>query len=110
MTDAERKLWRALRGGRFHGLSFRRQAPMGRYVADFVSHVRMLVIELDGGQHGEDAHAAADKERDAWIASRGYRVLRFWNNDVTENLDGVLEAIAETLRAGSSVRAGGGKD
>ncbi len=70
---------------------------MGRYVADFVCHEQRLVIELDGGQHSEAEHEATDAERDAWLASRGYRVLRFWNNDVMTNLDGVLQSIERLL-------------
>jgi very-short-patch-repair endonuclease len=91
MTDAERKLWYALRAGRFDGVSFRRQAPIGRYVVDFVAHAHRLIVEVDGGQHA--LRAAADAERSAWLSSRGYRVLRFWNNDVLTNLDGVLSEI-----------------
>ncbi|WP_436643763.1 error-prone DNA polymerase [Microbaculum sp. FT89] len=98
MTDAERRLWSVLRANRFQGYSFRRQVPMGHFIADFVCHDRRLVIELDGGQHGEAGHAAADATRDAWFQSRGYRVLRFWNNEVLENLDGTLHRLAEALR------------
>jgi very-short-patch-repair endonuclease len=90
MTDAERRLWSALRGHRLDGLSFRRQTPIGRVIVDFVCHERRLVIEVDGGQHAENAR---DIERDRWLASKGYRVLRFWNNDVLRNRSGVLEMI-----------------
>jgi len=70
---------------------------MGRYIADFVCHDLRLVIELDGGHHGEAPHATADAERDAWFGSRGYRVLRVWNNEVMGNLDGVLTRLIETI-------------
>jgi very-short-patch-repair endonuclease len=89
MTDAERKLWRALRA-RGAGVKFRRQAPLGPYVVDFVSFESRIIIEVDGGQH---ADSEADRMRDRYFESRGYRVLRFWNNDVLSNLDGVLTVI-----------------
>ena len=95
MTDAERRLWFALRAHRLDGLSFRRQAPIGRYIVDFVCHDRWLIVELDGGQHAE---SAKDVERDRWLASKGYRVLRFWNSDVLKNRTGVLETILATAR------------
>ncbi len=94
MTLAERKLWRALRAHRFQGIGFRRQAPLGPYIADFVSHGLMLVIEVDGGQH---SGSARDARRDAWLAREGYRVLRFWNHEVMGNLDGVLHRIGEAV-------------
>ena len=89
-TEAERRLWRALREA-LPGWKFRRQHPIGRRIADFACPARKLVIELDGGQHGDlvDADAARSSE----LARHGYRVIRFWNNDVLENLAGVLETI-----------------
>jgi very-short-patch-repair endonuclease len=90
MTDAELRLWSALRGHRLNGLSFRRQTPIGRFTVDFVCHDKRLVVEVDGGQHAENAR---DIERDRWLASKGYRVLRFWNHDVLRNRSGVLEMI-----------------
>ncbi|MEH6950970.1 endonuclease domain-containing protein [Nitrobacter sp. NHB1] len=92
MTDAERKLWFALKDRRFQGLKFRRQVPAGPYVADFLCYELRLVVEVDGGQHAESVH---DAERDRWFADNGFRTLRFWNNDVLSNLEGVLTAIAE---------------
>ncbi len=93
-TDAERILWRALRERHF-AMKFRRQHPIGNRIADFACPALKLVIELDGGQH--DAQAAADHARSAQLAEHGYRVLRFWNNDVMENLAGVLETIGAAL-------------
>jgi very-short-patch-repair endonuclease len=95
-TDAERKLWWHLR----HRLPvsnthFRRQVRIGRYIVDFASHRAKLVIEIDGGQHVE--RAAADAERTTFLEEEGYRVVRFWNNEVLTNIDGVLEAIASAL-------------
>jgi very-short-patch-repair endonuclease len=91
MTDAEHRLWSALRAHRPGGLSFRRQVLIGRFIVDFVCHEKRVVIEVDGGQHAENAR---DFERDQWLASKGYRVLRFWNHDVLRNRNGVLEVIA----------------
>ncbi|HEY5305959.1 MAG TPA: endonuclease domain-containing protein [Pseudolabrys sp.] len=95
MTDAESRLWFALRAHRLDGLSFRRQTPIGRYIVDFCCHDRWLIVELDGGQHAE---SKKDVERDRWLASKGYRVLRFWNSDVLKNREGVLETILATAR------------
>ena len=94
MTDAERRLWQSLRLRQIDGHRFRRQHPLGPFVADFVCLESRLIVELDGGQHGDAEQARADEERTAWLATRGYRVIRFWNNDVFSNLDGVMEAIA----------------
>jgi very-short-patch-repair endonuclease len=91
MTDAERKLWFALRDRRFAAYKFRRQVAVGPYVADFLCYCARLVIEVDGGQHAESSN---DARRDRWFAANGFRVMRFWNNDVVCNLDGVLTAIA----------------
>ncbi len=79
------------------GTSFRRQAPIGPYIVDFVCHAANLVIELDGGQHFEPEHAARDARRDAYLASKGFRVLRFNNHDVMTNRQGVLETISAAI-------------
>ncbi|WP_423879015.1 endonuclease domain-containing protein [Bradyrhizobium sp.] len=94
MTDAERKLWLALKDRRFQSFKFRRQVPIGPYVADFLSFESRLVVEVDGGQH---AGSARDVERDRWLAENNFRVVRFWNNDVLSNLEGVLTALATEL-------------
>jgi len=98
-TDAERKLWLRLRRLPVGGSHFRRQATIGPYFADFACHARRLAIELDGGQHGEELHVVRDARRDAYMQSHGYRILRFWNNDVMQNIDGVLHVIAEAAPA-----------
>ena len=95
-TDAERKLWLRLRDRRLEGLKFRRQVTIGPYIADFCCESQRLVIELDGGQHAE--RADQDAARTAALEAQGYLVLRFWNNDVLRNMDGVLESILDTLR------------
>ncbi len=97
LTDAERALWEVLRAHRFEGVGFRRQMPIGRYIVDFVAHRMRLVVEIDGGQHYAAEGSARDHERDNWLAGRGYRVLRFSNLDVLENIDGVADAIAAAL-------------
>ena len=94
-TEAERHLWRLLRDRRFASLKFRRQETIGRYIVDFVCYERRLVVEVDGGQHADNAY---DVERDAWLGSRGFRVIRFWNTDVLSNPEGVQHAIAQELR------------
>src|SRR5499427_10201475 len=95
-TIAEQRLWYRLRSRFLHGMKFVRQEPIGPYIVDFVCREHRLVIEVDGGQHAENDR---DAIRDLWLRDHGYQVLRFWNNDVIENTDGVLEAIAEVLRA-----------
>jgi very-short-patch-repair endonuclease len=95
MTDAERKLWGMLREGRFDGCRFRRQVPMGAYIADFVCHDAKLVIEVDGGQH--NLSSTSEERRTTFLESQGYRVIRFWNNEVLSNLDGVHQVIAGAL-------------
>ena len=95
MTDAERLLWRALRSKQLNGHRFRRQHPIGRFITDFACIEQKMAIELDGGQHQEQL--AYDEQRTASLLAHGWRVLRFWNNDVFDNLDGVLSIIAENL-------------
>ena len=96
MTDAERKLWFALRDRRFADYKFWRQVPVGPFFADFVCFDARLVIEVDGGQHSD---SVMDQRRDRWFEAKGFMVLRYWNNDVLRNLEGVLTALLETLQA-----------
>ena len=97
MTHAERKLWSALRAAPIEGTHFRRQATIGPYFVDFACHQTRLVIEVDGGGHAEDNRMAADAQRTAFLSSHGYRVLRFWNNDVLSNVEGVMTLIHEAI-------------
>ena len=92
-TEAEIRLWQRLRDRQLAGAKFRRQTPVGPYVADFMCYELRLIVEVDGGQHGPEADAA----RTAWLESQGFRVVRFWNHDVLQNTDGVLERIQEEL-------------
>jgi len=93
-TDAEKRLWRRLRGGQLAGVKFRRQHPFDGYVLDFVSLEKCLIVEVDGGQHLDSER---DRVRDARLRSAGFRVLRFWNNQVLEQTDAVVEAIWRAL-------------
>ena len=91
MTDAERRLWRYLRAGRFHNIKFRRQYVIGSYIADFAAPETRLIIELDGGQHANQQ--AYDQQRDLFLQHQGYRVLRFWNHDVLQQTESVMTEI-----------------
>ena len=99
LTSAERKLWRAIRNDQL-GVNFRRQHAIGNFIPDFVCIDKKLVIELDGSQHLEQEEY--DKERTKYLESLGYRVIRFWNNDVMKNLDSVILAIVHELEKDGS--------
>jgi very-short-patch-repair endonuclease len=90
-TEAENLLWLYLRAKRLNNLKFKRQQPIGSYIVDFICFEKRLVIEVDGGQHAEQVKL--DSIRDKWLKVQGYKVLRFWNNEVLVNIDGVLETI-----------------
>ncbi len=93
LTDAEKKLWHALRRDQINGLNFRRQHPVGPYTLDFYCPSIHLGIEIDGGQHAEEAALRKDAQRSSFLASKDIVVIRFWNNDVLGNLEGVLAEI-----------------
>jgi very-short-patch-repair endonuclease len=95
-TDAEQLLWYRLRDRRLSGYKFRRQLPIGTYIADYVCMSSRLLIEIDGGQHA--ANAAYDEQRTDFLRQEGYKVIRFWNNDVLQNLEGVLTTILAELK------------
>ena len=94
-TDAENRLWSRLRRNQLNGHHFRRQVPIGPYVADFVCAPKKLIVEVDGGQHAD--RKASDEARTRYLEDEGFCVLRFWNNDVLSNTDGVVETIQATL-------------
>lgn len=96
MTDAEKAIWQMLRNGQMTGYRFRRQHPFGDYILDFVCLSAKLVIEIDGGQHAEQV--LADKRRDLFLHDAGFRVLRFWNNQVLTETEAVREAIWQSLQ------------
>ena len=95
-TEAELRMWYYLRAHRFLGLKFMRQRPLGPYIVDFVCYERGLVIEVDGGQHN-DKTLETDRVRDEWLKAKGFRILRFWNNDVLSNTAATLESIRLTV-------------
>ncbi|WP_398474952.1 endonuclease domain-containing protein [Tardiphaga sp.] len=94
-TDTETKLWNALRNRQIAGFKFVRQEPIGHYICDFVCPEKMVVVEADGGQH---LHSKCDEARDRYLREQGYRVLRFWNNDVLSNIEGVAMTIEAALK------------
>ncbi len=94
MTDAERRLWSALRGRRLKGYKFRPQHPLGPFIVDFACLEHRLVVEADGGQH---ADSDDDRRRTAWLERRGWRVVRFWNNDILANPEGVQDVVLREL-------------
>jgi len=93
LTDAERALWHELRARRLSGFEFKRQWTLGPYVVDFCCWEARPIVEVDGGQHNDEM----DARRTTWLEGEGYRVVRFWNNEVLENREGVLQAIIEAL-------------
>ena len=97
-TDAERKRWYRLRQFKTVGFHFRRQAPFRNYILDFVEHSARLVVELDGGQHGQQAHNIRDQIRDGVLKAENYEVLRFWNDVVLTNTDDVADSILAKLK------------
>ena len=97
-TPAERVLWNRLRNLQLEGTKFRRQQPIGNYILDFVNLESKLVVEIDGGQHNHKQIREKDEQRTKWLESEGYRILRFWNNDVLTNIEGVCLLIQEALK------------
>ena len=92
-TPWESKLWYYLRGGRFYGLKFKRQVQIGEYIYDFSCKEKMVLVEADGGQHSEDKISKKDEFKKNFAERRGYKLLRFWNNEIDTNIEGVLEII-----------------
>jgi len=97
-TDAERMLWAKLRNMQLEGVKFRRQQSIGNYIVDFVSFEEKVIIEIDGGQHNEERKIEKDEQRKMWLEGEGFSIIRFWNNDVLLNTEGVLMKIMEALR------------
>jgi very-short-patch-repair endonuclease len=93
-TDSEIRLWKLLRAKRLEGWKFRRQYPIGNYIVDFACPSARLIVEADGGQHAENAY---DARRDAWLASQGWRVIRFWNHHILNDTESVLTAVYTAL-------------
>ena len=112
MTEAEKRLWQMLRLRQTEGHRFRRQVPIGRFIADFVCHAARLIVEIDGGQH--DLSSEQEASRTRFLESEGYRVLRFWNNEVLDNPEGVHSVIAQNLHQATPTQTlplqGGGQE
>jgi very-short-patch-repair endonuclease len=101
-TDSERLLWSRLRGRQLAGWKFKRQVPIGTYIADFLCSDAWLIVELDGGQHNRDAHQVKDRQRTMELEGRGYLVVRFWNNEVRDGLDSVCDTILNLVQGAPS--------
>ena len=97
MTPAETKMWRILRGKRFQNLKFKRQVLIGNYIVDFLCEDKKIIIEIDGGQHNEELNIQSDKNRTRYLENNGYKVLRFWNNEIDNNIEGVYETILREI-------------
>jgi very-short-patch-repair endonuclease len=95
LTDAERRLWQSLKRRQITGVKFRRQQPIGPFIVDFVCFDPRVIVEVDGGQHAERLHD--DEKRTRWLEAQGYRVLRFWNNDVLANTEAVAQAVFDVV-------------
>ena len=93
MTPQERKLWALLRNNQYKNFSFRRQYPIGNYIVDFICWELKLVIEIDGGQHNQPQDIEYDQVRTNFLKEKGFRVIRFWNNDIDNNIEGVFEKL-----------------
>ena len=98
MTPQEKKLWNILRNNQFYGYKFKRQVPIDNYVVDFVCELQNLIIEIDGGQHNSPENIVNDNERTKYLISKGYKIIRFWNNEIDNNLNDVCAAIYSNLK------------
>jgi very-short-patch-repair endonuclease len=96
LTDAEQRLWRVLKRRQIAGVKFRRQQPIGPFIVDFVCFDPRMVVEVDGGQHADQIHK--DEQRTRWLEAQGYRVMRFWNNDVLANTEAVAKAVLDEVQ------------
>jgi very-short-patch-repair endonuclease len=96
-TVAESDLWKRLKSKQLEGIKFRRQQPIGPYIVDFVSFERKIVVEVDGGQHNDKERMEKDEKRTRWLEGEGFQVLRFWNNDVLTNIEGIIDGIRDAL-------------
>ncbi len=97
MTKEEVKLWEIIRAKRFHGLKFKRQVLIGDYIVDFLCKEKMCIIEIDGGQHNDELNKQNDTIRTQYLESNGYKVLRFWNNEIWDNIEGVCKVLEKEL-------------
>ena len=98
MTSQEKALWKLLRNSKLNNYKFRRQYPIGDYIVDFICIEKFLIIEIDGGQHNETKNIEYDTTRTHYLEKRGFKVIRFWNNDIDKNMDGVYETLLQNLK------------
>jgi very-short-patch-repair endonuclease len=98
LTPAETKLWNILRDSKLEGCKFRRQETISNYIVDFICYEKSLIIEIDGGQHNKKTNELFDKERTGYLNNQGFKVLRFWNNEILENIEGVYNIIVNTIK------------
>ena len=103
MTPQERKLWYIIKNRQFFGYRFRRQFPLGQYIVDFICRAKKIIIEIDGGQHNEIKNIQYDNKRTEYLISEGYKVIRFWNNDIDKNIGGVYEKLKEVFEIGENI-------
>ena len=103
MTPQERKLWDIIKNRQFFGYRFRRQFPLSQYIVDFICREKKIIIEIDGGQHNEIKNIQYDNKRTEYLISEGYKVLRFWNNDIDKNIVGVYEKLKEVFEIGKNI-------
>ncbi len=96
-TKQEKIIWSILRNRQFYGLRFKRQVPIGAYIVDFCCNEKKIILEIDGGQHNEPSNITYDKQRTAFLEAEGYKVIRFWNNDIDNNLDGVYKRLQNEI-------------
>lgn len=96
-TIQEKRLWNLLKNHKFHGLKFKRQQPIGNYIVDFICKEAKIIIEIDGSQHNEFKNKEYDNERTVFLNSLGYKVIRFWNNEIYENIEGVIKKIEQEI-------------
>ena len=93
LTSQERILWQLFRNHNFYGYEIRRQSPIGKYIVDFVCREKKVIIEIDGGQHNTPDNILADEQRTKYLEAKGYKVIRFWNNEIIKNIDGVYQKL-----------------
>ena len=96
-TPQERKMWNLLRNHQFYNLEFRRQHPIENYIVDFVCRKKKIIVELDGGQHNENENIVYDEQRTKYLESKGYKVIRFWNNEIDKNFEGVFKELQRVV-------------
>lgn len=97
MTPQEQKLWKIIRNRQFFNYRFRRQFPIGNYIVDFINREKNIIIEIDGGQHNQTKDIEYDNNRTKFLEQNGYKVIRFWNNDIDSNIEGVYEKLKEVF-------------